>query len=162
MNSFPEMNEFIRNITRRAVKIKRSCHFLGVFSCSLIIYSLLMPSPDWYEFTVGAVLLLFLFSTRGIDSHFYITWSTVVLKTPKELNKFTPIKRWLVHKNTKEISPELYEELCRLVAQFNNKHLNKKLNEVLECRNGVVTHYDLANIAFMSRGLVLQARSLAV
>lgn len=99
-------------------------------------------------------MLCFLFSIRDINNHFNITWTNVTLKIHPSLDVFPPLNRWLVPLDRMEISPELYEELADLKGVVQSDFIEEKISHILEYRKGVITYYDIANIAMMAECLI--------
>ena len=64
------------------------------------------------------------------------------------------MNKWLVPLDTKEISPDLYDELENLVLDMNNPFITSKVQQVVDFRNGIVTYYDLANLVFITESIV--------
>ncbi|EPR7483919.1 TPA: hypothetical protein ACGSTL_001230 [Vibrio parahaemolyticus] len=136
----------------RAIILRRTSYAVGVFSFCLLV-SPLFTSAGFYEITVGVMMLYFLYSIRDINNHFHITWTKVTLKIYPRLELFPPLNRWLVAQDNREITPELYEELAELKGVMESDYIENKIQHVIEYRNGIVTYYDIANIAMMSESL---------
>lgn len=153
LKPFPQIQKLTTSIIRRAKILRRSVHFVGAFASGLIV-SPLFTDAGFYELIVGVMMLCFLFSIRDINNHFNITWTNVTLKIHPSLDVFPPLNRWLVPLDRMEISPELYEELADLKGVVQSDFIEEKISHILEYRKGVITYYDIANIAMMAECLI--------
>lgn len=154
MNQYKHIQKFTTAITNRA-KLLHKLNFMskGV-GVMFIIYSLIGSGIDIIDLTIGISLIVFSYSTKTISEHFYITWHNVTLKIYKKPETFPPMNKWLVPLDTKEISPDLYDELENLVLDMNNPFITSKVQQVVDFRNGIVTYYDLANLVFITESIV--------
>lgn len=137
----------------RATILRRTSYVLGVLAFSLLI-SPLFTAAGFYELAVGAMMLGFLYSIRDINNHFHITWTKVTLKIYPRLELFPPLNRWLVAQDNREVTPELYDELAELKGVMQDDYIEDKIQHIIEYRQGIVTYYDIANIAMMSESMI--------
>lgn len=153
MNRYQHIQKFSAAITNRA-KFLYMLNFMTKGAGVAIIIESFIGSFDIIDLTIGVSLIIFSHSTRTISDHFYITWRNVTLKIYKKPETFPPMNRWMVPMDTREIPPELYDELESLVIEMNHSFITSKVQQVVDFRGGIVTYYDLANLVFITESIV--------
>nr|CQB46058.1 hypothetical protein [Vibrio cholerae] len=76
------------------------------------------------------------------------------MKVYKNPENYPPLNVWLVPHEGREITPDHYDELEKMVLEVNEDFVTQKVQQVIDYRGGKVTFYDLANIIFLTEGIV--------
>ncbi|HBC3592435.1 hypothetical protein P3602_21515 [Vibrio parahaemolyticus] len=152
MNNYKLLMELSGKVTDRAKLLlvhARKLQVVGILLLGIGIYGF-----DLYAIFIGASIWYFQHITKSAGDHFHASSANVTMKVYKNPENYPPLNVWLVPHEGREITPDHYDELEKLVLEVNEDFITKKVQQVYDYRGGKVTYYDLANIIFLTEGMV--------